>query len=156
MPETQNSRPSVLIIDDERQIQTILSEALKLNYDCTTASSAEEGLELLRQKEFALVISDINMNGITGLEMTPQILAAAPDTVVIIMSGEQNIESAITALRVGAFDYLVKPFDLRLVAAAVRRGADYYQLRLNQRQYESQLEMKVHERTNELLQATIK
>jgi diguanylate cyclase (GGDEF)-like protein len=156
MSETQINRPSILIIDDERHIQTILSEALKSNYDCSTASSAEEGLELLRQKEFALVISDINMSGITGLEMVPQILAAAPDTVVIIMSAEQNIESAVTALRVGAFDYLVKPFDLRLVEAAVRRGVDYCQLRLNQRLYESHLEMKVHERTNELFQATIK
>lgn len=156
MSETPTSRPSILIIDDEQHIQAILSEALKDDYDCETASSAEEGLARLREKEFSLVISDINMDGITGLEMAPQILTVAPDTVVIIMSAEQNIDSAITALRVGAFDYLVKPFDLRLVAAAVRRAVDYYELSVSKRQHETQLEVKVHERTIELLATTIK
>ena len=155
MPE-QKERPRILIIDDEPNIQKILSEALKATYDCQTASSAEQGLELLRREPFALVISDINMDGITGLEMAPQILTVAPDTVVIMMSGAQNIESAVTALRVGAFDYLVKPFDLRLVEAAVRRGVEYHQLRISKRLYETQLETKVQERTAALLEATKK
>jgi len=156
MLEPQVDRQPILIIDDEPHIQSILSEALKPHYDCETASSAEEALELLQHRAFALVISDINMGGITGLEMAPQILTVAPDTVVIMMSAEQNIESAVTALRVGAFDYLVKPFDLRLVEAAVRRAVEYYQLSVSKRQHEAQLEVKVHERTIELLEATIK
>jgi len=152
----QIETPRILVIDDEPNIQKILSEALKPTYDCQTASSAEEGLELLRREPFSLVISDINMGGITGLEMAPQILTVAPDTVVIMMSGAQNIESAVMALRVGAFDYLVKPFDLRLVEAAVRRGVEYHQLRISKRRYETQLETKVQERTAALLEATKK
>src|ERR1044071_6124925 len=147
MSEPEIDRARVLIIDDELPIRNILLEALKDSYDCHTASSAEEGLEVLRSDRFSLVISDINMKGITGLEMVPEILSAAPDTVVIIMSGEQTIESAIAALRVGAFDYLVKPFDLRLVQAAVRRGVEYSQLRVSKREYETDLEVKVEERT---------
>lgn len=146
----------ILIIDDEQPIQHILSEALKDNYDSVTASSAEEGLELLRQKTFALVISDINMGGITGLELASEILTAAPDTVVVMMSAEQNIESAVKALRVGAYDYIVKPFDLRLVEATVRRAVEHYELCINKRQYEMDLEVRVQERTVELLETTIK
>lgn len=155
MSETETDRSRVLIIDDELPIRNILLEALKDRYDCQSASSAEEGLEVLRRDRFSLVISDINMKGITGLEMVPEILSAAPDTVVIIMSGEQAIESAIAALRVGAFDYLLKPFDdLRLVQAAVRRGVEYYQLRVSKREYELDLEVKVQERTAALLETT--
>jgi diguanylate cyclase (GGDEF)-like protein len=147
-------RARVLIIDDEPHIRNILFEALKANYDCQSAASAEEGLEILKNGTYSLVISDINMKGITGLEMVPEILAVAPDTVVIIMSGAQTMENAVGALRVGAFDYLMKPFDLRLVQAAVRRGVEHYQLRVSKRQYEMHLEEKVQERTAALLNTT--
>ncbi len=148
-------RAQVLIIDDEPHIRNILCEALKVNYGCQTAASAEEGLEILESDSFSLVISDINMKGITGLEMVPEILAVAPDTVVIIMSGAQAMENAIGALRAGAFDYLMKPFDLRLVEAAVRRGVEHYQLCVSKRQYEMRLEQEVRERTADLLATTI-
>ncbi len=154
MSDTTN-RARVLIIDDEPQIRNILLETLKANYDCLTAASAEEGLEALESNSFSLVISDINMKGITGLEMVPKILAVAPDTVVIIMSGAQAMENAVGALRVGAFDYLMKPFDLRLVEAAARRGIEHYQLCVSKRQYEMRLEQEVQERTADLLATTI-
>jgi diguanylate cyclase (GGDEF)-like protein len=154
MPATTDW-PRVLIIDDEAHIRNILVEALKANYDCQTAASAEDGLEILKDHPCALVISDINMKGITGLEMVPEILEVDPDTVVIIMSGAQTMENAVGALRVGAFDFLMKPFDLRLVEAAVRRGVEHYQLRIAKRQYEIELEQRVQERTNELLTTTV-
>ncbi|HUS08945.1 MAG TPA: EAL domain-containing protein [Pyrinomonadaceae bacterium] len=154
MPEKEVNRQNVLIIDDETHIRKILCEALGDDYNCQAASSAEEGLQILRAKEFDLVISDINMPGISGLEMVPQILALNPDTVVIMMSGAHTIDTAIDALRVGAFDYLTKPFDLRHVEAAVRRALDHHDLRLAKRKYESQLEEKVRERTAELLKTT--
>ena len=147
-------RARVLIIDDEPHIRNILLETLKANYDCQTAASAEEGLEILRNDPCSLVISDINMKGITGLEMVPGILTVAPDTVVIIMSGAQSMENAVGALRVGAFDYVMKPFDLRLVEAAVKRGVEHYHLRVSKRQYEMHLEEKVRERTAALLNTT--
>jgi diguanylate cyclase (GGDEF)-like protein len=154
MPEKGSNRPRILIIDDESGIRKMLCDILEPGYECQTASSAEEGLRELRTNEVALVISDINMAGITGLEMVPQILALAPDTVVIMMSGMQTIETAIEAMRVGAFDYLMKPFDLRHVRAAVRRALDHYALRLAKQHYESQLEEKVQERTAALRKTT--
>jgi len=146
--------PRILIIDDEPQVREILCEILSPEYECCKASSAEEGLQVLRDNEVALVISDINMKGITGLEMVPQILALAQDTVVIMMSGAQTIETAIGAMRVGAFDYLKKPFELRHLQAVVRRAFDHYKLRIAKRQYETQLETKVQQRTAALHHTT--
>jgi diguanylate cyclase (GGDEF)-like protein/PAS domain S-box-containing protein len=150
MPETENKRTRILIADDEAQIREVLHELLGEDYDCAEVSSAEEALALLRTEEFNLVLSDIMMGGITGLEMVPQVLKLSPDTVVIMISGEQNIESAIEALRAGAFDYITKPFDLRHVEAAVKRAIEHHELRRSKRYYENFLEDIVKQRTTEL------
>jgi diguanylate cyclase (GGDEF)-like protein/PAS domain S-box-containing protein len=146
----QDKRPRILIADDDAQIREVLHELLADAYECAEVCSAEEALSVLGREEFDLVLSDIMMGGITGLEMVPQVLAHAPDTVVIMISGEQNIESAIQALRAGAFDYITKPFDLRHVEAAVERALEHSQLRRSKRYYENFLEEIVRERTNEL------
>ncbi|MDT4895087.1 MAG: hypothetical protein QOH25_164 [Acidobacteriota bacterium] len=153
MPETQNKRTRILIADDDAQIREVLHELLGEDYDCAEVSSAEEALAVLRTEEFDLVLSDIMMGGITGLQMVPQVLQLSPDTVVIMISGEQNIESAIEALRVGAFDYITKPFDLRHVEAAVKRALEHHELRQSKRYYENFLEEMVKQRTGELNKA---
>lgn len=150
MPETENKRTRILIADDEAQIREVLHELLGEDYDCAEVSSAEEALALLQTEEFNLVLSDIMMGGITGLQMVPQVLKLSPDTVVIMISGEQNIESAIEALRAGAFDYITKPFDLRHVEAAVKRAIEHHELRRAKRYYENFLEEIVKQRTTEL------
>jgi diguanylate cyclase (GGDEF)-like protein len=154
MVELPDDTARILVLDDETHIRRILCEALGEDYNCQAASSAEEGLQILKSTEVALVISDINMPGISGLQVVPQILAISPDTVVIMMSGAQTIDTAIDALRVGAFDYLTKPFDLRHVEAAVRRALDHRSLRLAKKQYEDQLEEMVEQRTSELQMTT--
>jgi response regulator RpfG family c-di-GMP phosphodiesterase len=90
------------------------------------------------------------MSGMSGLEMIPQVFQISPETVVVMISGMQTIESAIEALRVGAFDYIMKPFDLRQVEAAVKRALEYHDLRTAKRRYENQLEELVEQRTQEL------
>lgn len=84
--------------------------------------SAEEVLALLGTEKFDLIISDINMEGMSGLEMVPHVRRLAPETVIIMISGAQTIECAIEALRAGAYDYVTKPFDLRHVEVAVERA----------------------------------
>ncbi len=150
MPETENKRTRILIADDEAQIREVLHELLGEDYECREVSSAEEALAVLQTEEFNLVLSDIMMGGITGLQMVPQVLKLSPDTVVIMISGEQNIESAIEALRAGAFDYITKPFDLRHVEAAVKRAIEHHELRRAKRYYENFLEEIVKQRTTEL------
>ena len=97
--------------------------------------------------DFDLVLSDINMGGISGLELVPHVLERSPQTVVVMISGQQGIETAIAALQAGAFDYITKPFDLRHVEAAVRRALEQRSLLLEKRQYETNLEELVKQRT---------
>ncbi|MCA1556716.1 MAG: response regulator, partial [Acidobacteria bacterium] len=145
-----NARASILIADDETEIRDVLSELLSGDYDCHLVASAEEALARLRTRPFDVVVSDINMEGMSGLEMIPHVARIAPDTTVIMVSGTQTVENAIEALRAGAFDYVTKPFDLRHVEAAVSRALEHTRLREAKRRYENYLEDLVAERTAEL------
>lgn len=146
MTENPDERSAILIIDDDEQIRSLLSELLSTDHDCATVNSAEDALALMKERRFDLVISDINMGGISGLALVPRILAKAPDTVVVMISGQQTIDYAIEAMRVGAFDYVTKPLDLRHVQAAVRRALTHHDLLENKRRYEDHLEDLVRER----------
>ena len=143
-------RSRILIVDDEPEITAILSDVFSDHHDCTTAGSAEQALPLLASGEFELVISDITMPGMSGLDMIPLIKGHSPNTVVVMISGMQTVESAIGALRLGAFDYLMKPFDLRQVEAVVKRALEHYDLVVAKQRYENHLEELVEQRTVEL------
>jgi putative nucleotidyltransferase with HDIG domain len=145
-----NSKPHLLIVDDEAEVRGVLRDLLSDSYGCAEAASAEEALAELRAKDYQLVISDITMSGMSGLEMIPHVKVISPDTVIVMISGMQTIESAINALRLGAFDYLMKPFDLRQAEAAVSRAFDHHELITAKRRYETQLEELVAQRTAEL------
>lgn len=147
------AKPRLLIVDDEVEVRGVLHDLLGDTYECTEASSAEEALAQLRELKYELVISDITMSGMTGLEMIPHVKVASPDTVIVMISGMQTIESAINALRLGAFDYLMKPFDLRQAEAAVARALEHHELVTAKRRYENHLEELVEQRTAELDQA---
>ena len=150
MTEECDERARILVADDERYICEVLCDLLSRDYECVGVGSAEEALARLRAREFDVIISDIMMRGMSGLDMLPLVRRQAPDTVVIMISGMQTIETAIEALRAGAFDYLMKPFDLRHVEAAVRRALEHKRLREAKRRYEQHLEEQVAQRTAQL------
>jgi len=150
MSPARATRACVLIADDEPDIREVLFDLLSDDYECRTVSSAEDALACLRAMQFDVVLSDINMEGMNGLEMIPHVLALAPDTTVVMVSGAQTVESAIEALRAGAFDYVTKPFDLRHVEAAVKRALEHKRLRETKRRYENYLEDLIAQRTAEL------
>jgi len=143
----------ILIVDDEPEITSILFDLFEDQHDCTTAGSAEEALEQLALKDFELVISDITMPGMNGLDMIPHVHRMRPNTVVVMISGMQTVESAIGALRLGSFDYVMKPFDLRQVEAVVKRALEHQELIVAKQRYEDHLEELVEQRTAELDQA---
>jgi response regulator RpfG family c-di-GMP phosphodiesterase len=145
-----NVSPRILIVDDEVEITEILADLLSEEYECLRAASAEEALARLTESEFQLVISDITMPGMSGLDMIPHVKKLSPDTVVVMISGMQTVESAIGALRLGAFDYLMKPFDLRQVEAVVKRALEHHDLVVAKQRYENHLEELVEQRTVEL------
>jgi putative nucleotidyltransferase with HDIG domain len=140
----------ILIVDDEHEITEILSDLLSAEHDCQKVGSAEDALARLADSDFQLVISDITMPGMSGLEMLPFVKSISPNTVVVMISGMQTVESAIGALRLGAFDYLMKPFDLRQVEAVVKRALEHYELIVAKQRYEDHLEELVEQRTAEL------
>ena len=150
MEPAENRKPTILIIDDEEQIRSLLVDLLGDNYHCSDAGSAEEALAALSQDTFDLVISDIDMGGMSGLELVPHVHSLSPDTVVVMISGNHDIEFAIRALRVGAFDYISKPIDLRHVEASVERALNHHSLLKEKRQYKEQLENLLEQRTAEV------
>lgn len=150
MTRPKAERHTVLIIDDEEQIRDLLKDLLSAENDCTTVSSAEDALAILDSIGFDLVISDINMGEISGLDLVPRVLERSPDTVVVMISGQQTIDFAIEAMRAGAFDYITKPLDLRHVITAVGRALAHHELLEQKRRYENHLEELVKERTAEV------
>lgn len=147
---TKAKRASILIIDDDDQVRNLLRSILLEEFDCSDVSSAEDAIALLKTIKFDLVASDINMGGISGLELAPYILKQAPETVVVMISGRQSIDAAIQALRAGAFDYITKPFDVQHVEAAMRRALAHHNLLEGKKFYESNLQDLVHHRTAEV------
>jgi cyclic di-GMP phosphodiesterase len=143
----------ILIIDDEPSVLSVLQGLLSTQHDCTTASGAAEALEYLQESQFDLVLSDIMMPGMSGLELLQEINKHCRDTVVVLISGNLNIQSAIEAMRRGAFDYVTKPFNLSDVEAAVQRALKHHAVLKANQQYEQHLEDLVSLRTNELSHA---
>jgi response regulator RpfG family c-di-GMP phosphodiesterase len=141
---------SILIVDDDQAIRDILYSTLRGSYACATASSAIEAKTLLSQMSFNLVLSDIAMPGASGLELCRFVRERTPDTVVIIVSGMTDIEYAIDAMRQGAFDYVVKPFDLAQISLVIERALHHQSLLVFKRHYEESLEETIRTRTNEL------
>ncbi len=148
IPETKKAK--ILIIDDEEQIRSLLVDVLAEGHRCRATSSAEEALTALSHETFDLIISDIDMGGISGLELVRRVHSLSPETVVVMVSGNQNIETAIEALHVGAFDYVTKPIDLRYLEAAVERALQHCQLLKETRSYKEQLEDLLQQRTAEV------
>ncbi|MFL6274094.1 MAG: HD domain-containing phosphohydrolase [Blastocatellia bacterium] len=143
----------ILIIDDEPYVLSVLYSLLAKRYDCKTATSALEALELLKSETYDLVLSDIIMPGMSGLELLSEITKLDRHTVVVLISGNLNIQSAIEAMRRGAYDYVTKPFDLAEVEAAVARALRHQRLLKTNHLYEQHLQDLVQVRTNELTAA---
>lgn len=154
---TQNLRKParLLIIDDEPNVLSVLYSLLSEQYDCKTAACAAEALEYLKREHYDLVLSDIMMPGMSGLELLEKIRQLCPETVVILISGNLNIQSAIEAMRRGAFDYVTKPFNLSDVEIAVQRAMRHQSLLKANQQYEQHLEDLVSLRTHELSIANV-
>jgi diguanylate cyclase (GGDEF)-like protein len=146
----KTNKSKILVIDDDAQIRGLLFDILRERYDCSEVASAEEALLVLARLSFDLVISDINMGDMSGLELVPHVHSISADTVVLMISGQNKIEAAIEAMRAGAFDYIMKPFDVRHVEAAVERALKQSTLLKEKRRYKDQLEKLLTERTAEV------
>ncbi|PST82906.1 Fis family transcriptional regulator [Pedobacter yulinensis] len=115
----------ILIIDDERAIRSTLREILEYeNYEVEDIDNGIDGLELIQKKNFDLVLCDIKMNKMDGMEVLEQALTFKPDLPFIMISGHGTVETAIEASKKGAFDFISKPPDLNRLLITVRNGLD--------------------------------
>ncbi|MEW6050057.1 MAG: response regulator [Candidatus Zixiibacteriota bacterium] len=113
----------ILVVDDEAIVLSLVRDALEdENYSIETASSAQDALALLDRGSFDLLITDIRMPHMDGIEMVRQVRERHPDIAVIFMTGYANLSSAKNAIKQGAFDYIMKPFELVEIRQAVRNA----------------------------------
>lgn len=112
-------KPSVLIIDDEKRIRSVCYNMLKQEgYDPFEAENAEIGIDMIEKRHFDIILLDLMMPGISGMEALERIRELHPDSVVIVITGYATLDHAVNAMKKGAFDFISKPFspqDLRLV-----------------------------------------
>lgn len=128
-----NDRPPptrVLIIDNDRAHAETVAEVLeRAGFACATATSGPEGARLIREKEFDVIITDLVMNDIDGLGILSLAKQEQPESEVILITGHGTIQSAVTAMREGAFNYLLKPLDLAQLRAVTEKAAENVALR---------------------------
>ncbi len=143
-------KATILVVDDEPVVRNLLNLVLGERYETTLVESAEQALGCLSSENFDLVISDINMGGMSGLELLAEVAASSPETVVMVISGNDDINSPIEAIRHGAFDYIRKPFEIDQVEVAVERAITHAALLESKRRHERELEELVEQRAQRL------
>jgi DNA-binding NtrC family response regulator len=114
----------ILVVDDDENIRDTLYDLLSAEHDCQTAETAEQALARLEVDSYDVVLTDISMPGLSGLELLGTVRQKYPDTPVIIISGISDQEHAQGLIRLGAFEYLLKPFRLEVVEKSVKRALD--------------------------------
>lgn len=133
-------RPRILIVDDSATIRTVFAHQLSDSYDCYQADSFMTALDELREQEFGVVIADIQMPGVSGVELLRRIVDKYPETSVIMVTGIDRPQVVLDSMREGAFDYLMKPVDPYLLGLTVERALEHRALLRNAAQYKADLE----------------
>src|SRR5437660_2554604 len=145
----------ILVVDDEDSIREIVCSMLNAaGYQCKQASSGVDALGVLATGEdFALMLSDLMMRDLDGIGLLEQTKIKFPELPVIMVTAVHDISVALAAIRNGAYDYLLKPFEREQLLAAVSRALEMRKLRLENRSYQANLESLVAARTEQLRQA---
>lgn len=145
----------ILVVDDEEPIREIVSSMLTFaHYQCSQAASGREALTLLDSGEdFELMLSDLMMADLDGIGLLERTKERYPDMPVVMVTAVHDISVALAAIRNGAYDYLLKPFEREQLLATVRRALENRRLKLENRAYQTNLEAEVEQRTEQLRKA---
>src|SRR6516162_677607 len=145
----------ILVVDDEEPIREIISSMLSAaGYKTRQACSGMEALAILSSAgEFELLLSDLMMAELDGIALLERSKEKYPDTPVIMVTAVHDISVALAAIRNGAYDYLLKPFEREQLLATVRRALENRRLKLENRAYQTDLEELVKSRTDQLQRA---
>jgi signal transduction histidine kinase len=149
----------LLVVDDEESVALTVSEVLRQEgFRVETASSGNEAVQLLEKADYDLVLTDLHMEGGDGISVLAEIQQRSPLTISIVLTGFASVETAIAAMRSGAYDYLVKPCNIDDLKHTVKRGVEHRLLMLREREararleeFNRELQQRVEERTIELV-----
>ncbi len=141
----------ILIVDDERQIRGVIAAIVEMEgYLFSLAEDAESALVKLSQQPFDLLVSDINMKAMSGVELLRVALQRYPDLAVIMVTGVDDRETAIETLHMGAYGYVTKPFQANELIINIANALRRRQLEIENRRHREELEILIEERTREL------
>jgi putative two-component system response regulator len=145
------AEPRVLVVDDEPYIRELIERCLELEgYRCDTAPSGDSALVKLAQGDYALLVSDIHMPGLSGMELLEIVRERHPDLAVLMVTGVDDRTVAIQALKLGAYGYLIKPFDLNELAINAANALERRRLALLSQADHHRLEDEVQRRTAQI------
>ena len=151
MNEMRKKGAQLLVVDDEATIREVLQRTLESEgYKCLTAKDAIEALAEIGRNNIDLVLSDIMMPGMSGVDLLKEIQLRSQDTAVILVTAVSDAQTAIDAMKMGASDYVTKPFNLVEVMMSVDRALEKRALVLSNRDYRERLEQRVEEQTEEI------
>ncbi len=121
--------PHILVVDDEKCICDIIKESLSdQDYDVTVTDKPRKAIEIIEKESIDFLLTDLILGDKSGMEVLNKALELHPDLVVVLMTGQPTIENAVSVLKLGAYDYLVKPFSVERLKAIIRRGLERQQL----------------------------
>jgi two-component system, cell cycle response regulator len=120
----------ILVADDDESLRSVLKQVLSMDgYEVTLTASGEEALAAFKKEPCSLIITDIRMGKMNGITLLQEVKRLRPDTQVIIMTSNATLDTAITAIQAGAYDYLTKPFDdIALISSVTRRAVEKIEL----------------------------
>ena len=142
----ESKKTKILIVDDEESLRTLLSISLShKGFEVFTAEDGKKAIEIFRQESPPIVITDIKMPGIDGLELLRRIRRLDPDTRVIVITGHGDMESAVESLKLEASDFISKPVKEEALIVAIKRAQEVLWMKGKLREYTNKLELMVKE-----------
>src|SRR3989440_9492021 len=150
-----SEQSKVLVVDDEESVVVTIKAILQLDgYNVATTTSGKQARKMVRETEYDLVLTDLRLEDGDGLDVLKAVRETHPETVTIMLTGYASLESAIQALRAGAYDYLVKPSEVEELRSTVARGIERRRLGQELRLRVAELERANREIADRIDQAT--
>jgi cyclic di-GMP phosphodiesterase len=141
----------ILIVDDDRQVREVLHQIfLSAGYNCRLAEDGRKGLNAYTEQKSELVVTDLKMPVMSGIELLQGIRAIDEDAAVVVLTGAADVKTAIDSLKLGAYDFIMKPVNVEELLIAADRALERKQLLLERREYQTLLERRVQEATRDL------
>ncbi len=148
------NKAKILIVDDEMRVREILSRKLTDDgFNCLTAPDGNAALKMLKADQVELVLLDVMMPGKAGPEVLKEIKSRYPDTAVIMVTAIADVQTAINLMRLGAYDYIIKPVELNVLSVSLDRALEKRNLIIENRDYQLHLEQRVEEQTKKIRQS---